>query len=87
MHLPSNNNFPSTSYSSFIKWTPEENNNFEKCLTLDYLYEMDENLRFQQISNLLGQSRTAQEVKLHFDRLVYDIDRIEGGQVDYFPPH
>ncbi|XP_021719501.1 uncharacterized protein LOC110687197 [Chenopodium quinoa] len=48
---------------------------------------MDGNSRFQQISNLLGQSRTAQEVKLQYDRLVYDLGRIDGGQVDYFPRH
>uniref|UniRef100_A0A803M1X8 HTH myb-type domain-containing protein n=1 Tax=Chenopodium quinoa TaxID=63459 RepID=A0A803M1X8_CHEQI len=85
MHL-STNNFPSTSNSDYIQWTPEENKNFEKCLTLHDLYNMDANSFFQQISKLLGQSRTPQEVKLHFDQLLYDLGRIEAGLADYFPP-
>ncbi|XP_011028852.1 PREDICTED: protein RADIALIS-like 5 [Populus euphratica] len=58
-------------------WTAKQNKLFEKALAV---YDKDTPDRWQNVAKAVG-SKSAEEVKRHYDRLVEDLVYIESGQV------
>ena len=59
-------------------WSIEENNTFENVLAQHL--EMPEDKKWTEIAKVLP-GRSALELRMHFDRLLRDIDCIDNGQV------
>ncbi|CAA0841804.1 Protein RADIALIS-like 6 [Striga hermonthica] len=67
-------------------WTAMENKVFENSLAV---YDQDTPDRWQNIARAIG-TKTVDEVKCHYQKLVEDIEDIESGKVplpDYRPYH
>ncbi|KAL9229875.1 hypothetical protein vseg_005294 [Gypsophila vaccaria] len=60
--------------SSYSSWTPKQNKLFEQALAQ---YDKD----WQKVARAVGKS--PEEVKKHYEILVYDIKKIESGDVPY----
>ena len=63
------------SSSSSSTWTSKEDRAFERALAY---YDEDTPDRWEKIAQYIG-TKTAEEVKKHYDKLVEDIERIESG--------
>ncbi|XP_010523611.1 PREDICTED: protein RADIALIS-like 6 [Tarenaya hassleriana] len=73
-----------TSRSSSSIWTAKQNKMFEKALAV---FEEETPDRWQKVARAVG-GKTAEEVKAHYDILVWDIIHIESGKIpipDYKP--
>ncbi|CAN1255758.1 Protein RADIALIS-like 6 [Linum perenne] len=71
----SNETISTTSGSS---WTAAENKLFEKALAV---YDKDTPDRWINVANAVGCGKSAEEVKLRYEILVADVERIESGRV------
>ncbi|KAK1440590.1 hypothetical protein QVD17_06419 [Tagetes erecta] len=60
-------------------WTPQENKLFERALAV---YDRDTPDRWHKIARVVG-SKTAEEVKRHYQVLIEDLRRIELGNVPF----
>ncbi|KAG6591315.1 Protein RADIALIS-like 1, partial [Cucurbita argyrosperma subsp. sororia] len=60
-------------------WTAQQNKAFENALAI---YDKNTPGRWHILAKAVG-SKTAEEVKRHYDRLVEDVNRIETGQVPF----
>ncbi|KAH8509450.1 hypothetical protein H0E87_011277 [Populus deltoides] len=65
-----------SSHGSSSSWTPKQNKLFEKALAV---YDKDTPDRWQNVAKAVG-GKSAEEVKMHYDRLVEDLTYIESGQ-------
>ncbi|WOH03648.1 hypothetical protein DCAR_0623047 [Daucus carota subsp. sativus] len=63
---------------SLSTWTAEENKAFEKALAQ---FDRDTPERWQNIAELVGGGKTAEQVKEHYEVLLEDLRRIESGHV------
>ncbi|MFS7897308.1 putative transcription factor MYB-HB-like family [Helianthus anomalus] len=63
--------------SNSISWSAKQNKLFETALAL---YDRDTPDRWQKIATAVG-SKSAEEVKKHYDLLVEDLRHIESGYV------
>ncbi|CAN0909145.1 Transcription factor RADIALIS [Linum grandiflorum] len=59
-------------------WTPRENKLFEEALAR---YDKDTPDRWIHVANAVGGGKSPEEVKLQYDVLVADVQRIESGLV------
>ncbi|KAK6118850.1 hypothetical protein DH2020_047404 [Rehmannia glutinosa] len=59
-------------------WTAKQNKLFEDALAM---YDKDTPDRWQNLARAVGGGKTVDEVKLHYQKLVEDIDGIESGKV------
>uniref|UniRef100_A0A7N0V617 Uncharacterized protein n=1 Tax=Kalanchoe fedtschenkoi TaxID=63787 RepID=A0A7N0V617_KALFE len=59
-------------------WTSKENKLFENALQI---YTEDTPERWEKLAGALGNTKTAQQVKLHYEKLVEDIMAIERGAI------
>ncbi|WCJ33899.1 Homeodomain-like superfamily protein [Euphorbia peplus] len=60
-------------------WTAQQNKAFERALAV---YDKDTPDRWVNVARAVG-TKTAEEVKRHYDLLVQDITYIESGQCPY----
>nr|ARU86437.1 RADIALIS-like [Orchis italica] len=65
------------SRNSGSTWTPKQNKLFERALVA---YEEDTPNRWQKVARAVG-GKSAEEVKLHYELLVEDLNHIESGHV------
>ncbi|KAG4147012.1 hypothetical protein ERO13_D05G196766v2 [Gossypium hirsutum] len=68
--------------ASGSSWTPKQNKLFENALVI---YDKDTPDRWHNLARAVG-GKTVEEVKLHYQNLVEDIQQIESGQVP-LPPY
>nr|KJB58262.1 hypothetical protein B456_009G201700 [Gossypium raimondii] len=71
-----------TAMASGSSWTPKQNKLFENALVI---YDKDTPDRWHNLARAVG-GKTVEEVKLHYQNLVEDIQQIESGQVP-LPPY
>lgn len=69
----------SISCGSGRAWTAKENKAFEKALAV---YDKDMPDRWSNVARVVG-SRTAEEVKKHYEELEEDVKYIESGKVPF----
>lgn len=67
----------SRSSNNSSRWTAQENKRFEDALAF---YDKETPDRWQNLAAAVG-TKTVEEVKRHYQRLVEDIERIESGKV------
>ncbi|CAA2994389.1 RADIALIS-like 3 [Olea europaea subsp. europaea] len=67
-----------TEMASNSTWTAKQNKLFENALAT---YDKDSPDRWQKMANAVGGGKTAEDVKLHYEKLVEDINHIESGQI------
>lgn len=60
-------------------WTPKQNKLFETALAK---YDKDTPDRWHNVARAVG-GKSAEEVKLHYERLVEDVREIESGHVPF----
>ncbi|KAL1546751.1 Protein RADIALIS-like 6 [Salvia divinorum] len=77
--------------ASSASWTFEENKRFENALAV---YDKETPDRWRNLAAAVGGTKTEEDVKLHYQRLVDDIELIESGKWplpdykdDYFLRH
>lgn len=63
--------------TSSSTWTAKQNKAFEEALAI---YDKDTPDRWQNIANAV-EGKSIEEVKLHYQILVEDLNRIESGQI------
>ncbi|KAH6765075.1 RAD-like 6 [Perilla frutescens var. hirtella] len=63
---------------STSNWSVEENKLFENALAV---YDKDTPERWQNLVKAVGGGKTVEDVKCHYEKLVYDIQQIECGNV------
>ncbi|KAF0927173.1 hypothetical protein E2562_030980 [Oryza meyeriana var. granulata] len=66
--------------SNSSQWSLKENKMFEEALA--YYGEGTPN-RWDKVSSAMGGSKSAEEVRCHYEDLVDDVDMIESGRVQY----
>ncbi|KAB2088084.1 hypothetical protein ERO13_A04G130800v2 [Gossypium hirsutum] len=59
-------------------WTPKQNKLFEKALAQ---FDKDTPDRWQNVAKAVGGSKTAEEVKRHYEILIQDLEHIESGRI------
>ncbi|XP_062181238.1 protein RADIALIS-like 3 [Phragmites australis] len=73
-------------------WTQRQNKQFECALAV---YDRETPDRWHNIARYMGGSKSAEEVRRHFEQLVEDVAQIEAGRVPFpcyssisaVPPH
>jgi hypothetical protein len=63
--------------ASAAAWTPRQNKQFECALAV---YDRDTPHRWQDVARYMGGTKSADEVRRHFERLVADVAQIESGR-------
>ncbi|KAI9118275.1 hypothetical protein K1719_010607 [Acacia pycnantha] len=64
--------------ASSSTWTAKQNKRFENALAV---YDEETPERWQKLSRAVGGNKTAEEVKMHYEKLVEDVRLIEEGLV------
>ncbi|XP_030448046.1 protein RADIALIS-like 3 [Syzygium oleosum] len=59
-------------------WTREQNKKFEEALAL---YDENTPDRWQRVARAVGDGKSVEEVRRHYEALVRDLVRIESGQI------
>ncbi|KAK3425366.1 hypothetical protein EUGRSUZ_F01887 [Eucalyptus grandis] len=59
-------------------WTREQNKRFEEALAL---YDENTPDRWQRVARAVGDGKSVEEVRRHYEVLVRDLVRIESGQI------
>ena len=59
------------------EWTQRQNKQFECALAV---YDQDTPHRWHDVARYMGGTKSADEVRRHFERLVADVDHIESGR-------
>ncbi|PKA47224.1 Transcription factor RADIALIS [Apostasia shenzhenica] len=70
----------SSSSSSGSGWSKSQNKLFEKALAV---YDQDTPDRWQKVARYVGDGKSADDAKRHYELLVDDVQRIESGLVRY----
>ncbi|KAF7811293.1 protein RADIALIS-like 3 [Senna tora] len=65
-------------------WSAKENKAFEMALAV---YDKETPERWLNIAQAVGGSKTVEQVRMHYQLLLQDLNRIESGQVPLFPPY
>ncbi|KAF6163411.1 hypothetical protein GIB67_029260 [Kingdonia uniflora] len=60
-------------------WTANQNKKFEVALAI---YDKDTPDRWDNIASMVGDGKTVEQIKKHYDALVQDLMSIESGQAD-----
>ena len=68
------------SSSSSRAWTQRQNKQFECALAV---YDRDTPDRWHNIARYMGGTKSADEVRRHFEQLVHDVTQIEAGRVPF----
>lgn len=61
-------------------WTQRQNKQFECALAV---YDRDTPDRWHNIARYMGGTKSADEVRRHFEHLVHDVTQIEAGRVAF----
>ncbi|XLS58602.1 hypothetical protein HN51_008357 [Arachis hypogaea] len=61
-------------------WTVEENKAFERAIAA---YDKNNSERWNNVAKVVGNGKTAEQVKKHYELLVQDIQLIESGQIPF----
>ncbi|PKA62023.1 Protein RADIALIS-like 6 [Apostasia shenzhenica] len=69
----------SSSSSARSAWTFDQNKRFEQALAV---YDKDTPDRWQVIAGVVGDGKTAEEVKLHYEWLVEDVKMIQADLIE-----
>lgn len=59
-------------------WTREQNKKFEEALAL---YDENSSDRWQKVARAVGDGKSTEEVKRHYEALVRDLNMIESGEI------
>ncbi|XP_040376067.1 protein RADIALIS-like 3 [Oryza brachyantha] len=57
-------------------WTKQQNKQFERALAV---YDTDAPDRWHSVARYMGGTKSAEEVRRHYERLVADVEQIEAG--------
>ncbi|KAJ4780757.1 Duplicated homeodomain-like superfamily protein [Rhynchospora pubera] len=68
----------SSSKKAMSHWTPRQTKLFEEALAV---FDKDTPDRWHNVARAVGGNKSAEEVRLYYQLLVEDINRIESGQV------
>uniref|UniRef100_A0A0E0JLI7 Uncharacterized protein n=1 Tax=Oryza punctata TaxID=4537 RepID=A0A0E0JLI7_ORYPU len=68
----------SSSKDSSSEWTKQQNKQFERALAV---YDTDAPDRWHNVARYMGGTKSAEEVRRHYERLEVDVERIEAGGV------
>ncbi|KAL6615650.1 hypothetical protein ACP70R_037920 [Stipagrostis hirtigluma subsp. patula] len=68
------------STSSPSQWSPRQNKLFESALAV---YDTDTPDRWHNVARYMGGTKSAEEVRRHYQKLVDDVDRIESGEAPF----
>jgi hypothetical protein len=68
------------SSSSSRAWTQRQNKQFECALAV---YDRETPDRWHNIARYMGGTKSADEVRRHFEQLVHDVTQIEAGRVPF----
>ncbi|AQK88761.1 protein RADIALIS-like 3 [Zea mays] len=66
--------------SSSRAWTQRQNKQFECALAV---YDREAPDRWHNIARYMGGTKSADEVRRHFEQLVHDVTQIEAGRVPF----
>ncbi|KAH0467180.1 hypothetical protein IEQ34_004418 [Dendrobium chrysotoxum] len=69
-----------SSRSSSSGWSKSQNKLFERALAV---YDKDTPDRWQNVARFVGGGKSVDDVRLHYERLLEDVRRIESGHVPY----
>ncbi|KAG0519372.1 hypothetical protein BDA96_09G258700 [Sorghum bicolor] len=69
-----------SSSSSSRAWTQRQNKQFECALAV---YDRETPDRWHNIARYMGGTKSADEVRRHFEQLVHDVTQIEAGRVPF----
>ncbi|XP_020585159.1 protein RADIALIS-like 3 [Phalaenopsis equestris] len=61
-------------------WSKNQNKLFERALAV---YDKDTPDRWHNVARFVGSGKSVDDVKLHYDRLVEDVRKIESGHVPF----
>ncbi|KAL5228314.1 hypothetical protein ABZP36_016579 [Zizania latifolia] len=62
------------------QWTKQQNKLFERALAV---YDTDAPDRWRNVARCMGSTKSADEVRRHYERLVEDVEKIEAGGVQF----
>ncbi|KAK1293311.1 Protein RADIALIS-like 1 [Acorus calamus] len=69
--------------TSFLSsWTAKQNKAFEKALAM-FEEDKESNERWEKVALMVGEGKSAEEVKRHYEALLEDLSRIESGLVPF----
>ncbi|XP_020689860.1 protein RADIALIS-like 3 [Dendrobium catenatum] len=68
------------SRNSSSGWSKSQNKLFERALAV---YDKDTPDRWQNVARFVGGGKSVDDVRLHYERLLEDVRRIESGHVPY----